>query len=542
MLAIVLCLVLCAVYGQLLWQGTVLTRDDNLLLPPLFAVRKISDFFAYLSANPDIQPVRDLSWMLDVFVYRLSGLLSFHAHNLLLWAAICWIFYRILRQQGVQKELASALLFLFAVHPLFVMTVGWISAHKHLLALFFLLLGLKDFLAYQQDQQERRLWRLPLWHLLSILSQPIYLFFPFWMVLALAPAQWKKTKVRVAMGVSLVASVGILLLNYLHYAAAYAGNPIRSQGLHWAQVLSVSEPLLQLGRYFYNIFVPAHYATLYRVDTYENSVGLAIFVLFYAGMGKVLGWKRTGLWALFGLGSLGIVLLKLPSHLASDTYALGLAVSCFFLVAFLGQKILKQKKTMRLASGLLLVLALPLAWVAQRESQQWKTDFLLWENAYRRQPSCSASLNYSLQLFGAHREAEAILVGAQHLRNHCQEEFSPYLFGLLLFYDPAIPKQERERLLWSLEAHPKFPRLLVVVYLLEAGREKEAVTKLRALPEYSVATYPRFLRERLEPTLRKLCAKKAACPEDLLAQFEWAKTKPDVVSEPALFFQQRRNL
>jgi Flp pilus assembly protein TadD len=97
--------------------------------------------------------------------YHLWGArpLGYHAVNLRLHAANAIFVWMILRQLGVRGALLAAIL--FAVHPVNVETVGWISERKNTLSGFFYLLCFLAYLQFDRQSSNNR----PLWYALSLL-------------------------------------------------------------------------------------------------------------------------------------------------------------------------------------------------------------------------------------------------------------------------------------------------------------------------------------------------------------------------------------
>ncbi|GEM_PF-2914076 len=86
-------------------------------------------------------PVRDLSYLLDhaLFGLRPAG---FHATNVALHLLVSVLFYLLVWRLSKNVLLALASALLFAVHPLHVESVAWLSSRKDLLAGVFYLAGL----------------------------------------------------------------------------------------------------------------------------------------------------------------------------------------------------------------------------------------------------------------------------------------------------------------------------------------------------------------------------------------------------------------
>jgi tetratricopeptide (TPR) repeat protein len=76
-----------------------------------------------------------VAWlMLNCRLFGIDNTLGWHLGNILLHVAVCAVLYGLLRRLTVARPLAAAIMFLFAVHPVHVESVAWISGSPDLLA------------------------------------------------------------------------------------------------------------------------------------------------------------------------------------------------------------------------------------------------------------------------------------------------------------------------------------------------------------------------------------------------------------------------
>lgn len=105
------------------------------------------DFFAHRSDDLSYgyyRPLTTLSYAADYAAWRLRPV-GYHATNLLLHAACAWLGTLLLLRLGLAPGAALAAGVLFAVHPIHVESVAWISGRTDLLSL---LLALVSFLVF----------------------------------------------------------------------------------------------------------------------------------------------------------------------------------------------------------------------------------------------------------------------------------------------------------------------------------------------------------------------------------------------------------
>jgi len=127
-------------------------------------------------------PLTWLSHMLDCSLFGLNASMH-HLTNLLWHIANTLLLFSFFHSATKEKIKSFVLSFLFAVHPLNVESVAWISERKNLLAAFFFLLGLNLYLFYLKNPNIRNYTLLYLSFLLGMMAKPILVTFPFALLL-----------------------------------------------------------------------------------------------------------------------------------------------------------------------------------------------------------------------------------------------------------------------------------------------------------------------------------------------------------------------
>lgn len=127
-------------------------------------------------------PLTWLSHMLDSELFGMAPgphhlvNLLFHIANTLM------LFWLLARMTG--RELASAAVaLLFAVHPLHVESVAWISERKDVLSTFFGILSLRAYVAYTAYKRKRDYWLVAAFLACSLLAKPMFVTLPFVLLL-----------------------------------------------------------------------------------------------------------------------------------------------------------------------------------------------------------------------------------------------------------------------------------------------------------------------------------------------------------------------
>lgn len=127
-------------------------------------------------------PLTWFSHMLDVEIYGLNAgghhltSVLFHTANSLL---LFWLFYRTTKALGRSAFVAAV----FAVHPLHVESVAWVSERKDVLSTLFALLTMWFYVAYIRKPEWRRYLAVVLFFSLGLMAKPMLVTLPFVLLL-----------------------------------------------------------------------------------------------------------------------------------------------------------------------------------------------------------------------------------------------------------------------------------------------------------------------------------------------------------------------
>src|ERR1044072_4931491 len=74
--------------------------DAAVILPPLFEVTSPLDYIRMLSNFEviDFQPVRDLTFFLDIIIFKLTHIVTFATTNVILWSIGVFFLFRLLER------------------------------------------------------------------------------------------------------------------------------------------------------------------------------------------------------------------------------------------------------------------------------------------------------------------------------------------------------------------------------------------------------------------------------------------------------------
>jgi Flp pilus assembly protein TadD len=134
-------------------------------------------------------PVTSTSWWLQWQLWGPAPM-GYHLVNILLHGLNAALLLRVLKRLGVRCAWVAALV--FAVHPVNVPSVAWISEHKNMLLMFFFLLTVLAYLGFVDGGGWRWYGASIVFFLLSLLAKPAAVMWP---VALLGLAWWKNGRV-----------------------------------------------------------------------------------------------------------------------------------------------------------------------------------------------------------------------------------------------------------------------------------------------------------------------------------------------------------
>ena len=171
--AALIVIVTVVVYGPAL-RGQFLL-DDNKLLTENAIVQSPDGLyqFWFTTHAADYWPLTNTSFWLE---WRLWGLNStpYHITNLLLHIAAVLLIWSILRMLAIPGAFLAALL--FALHPVNVESVAWISQRKNTLALVFFLISILSYLLVLQPRSTHDKQSTSKWYWLSLFAFLLAMF------------------------------------------------------------------------------------------------------------------------------------------------------------------------------------------------------------------------------------------------------------------------------------------------------------------------------------------------------------------------------
>jgi len=461
--------------------------DDHELIAenPMLQAKDGLYRFWFTAESPDYRPMTWSLWWLERRLWGTNPI-GYHVVNVLLHAVDSVLVWLILRRLRIPAAWLAAAV--FAVHPVNVATVAWVSEQKNTLSMLFYALAILLYLRF--DEVNR--WR---WYMLSLaafflalLSKTAVVMLP---VALLGCVWWVRGRIRRRDWLCCVpyfaASLILAVVTIVQHHRALGGTAVRTGGFASRLVTAGCVPWFYLSK----ALLPFNLTVIYP----RWEIGASHWVSFVPGIVLIGGlfvfwWKRQS-WGrplLFGLGYFVVMLFPVLGFFDQAFYRYSLVadhwqyfsiVGVIALVVAAGKKIGdrigKHSRNWGAVMGMAVLTVLAVA--TWRRSWVYADDETLWrDNAAKNPHAWLAYYNIGVALEKAGRMEEAIAPWEQALRIKPDYIEAHYNLGIALGQlgreEDAIGHWEQ-----ALRIKPDFAEAQynLGVALLRVGRTEEAM-------------------------------------------------------------------
>ena len=399
-----------AVFGQTLRYDFV-NFDDDLYVykAPAIRVGLTVKGLALAFTSPHARnwhPLTTISHMLDCQLYGLKAG-GHHATNVLLHTIAVLLLFRVLWQMTGALWKSATVAALFAIHPLHVESVAWVSERKDVLSAVFFLLMLGAYFRYTRARSITRYLAVAVLFVAGLMSKPmlvsapvILLLLDYWPLrrfeqlaltkerakVAKSSDQWRLTRDLFLEKVPLLAmSAGSCVITFILQKRAAGAIP--SLPFLWRIENAVVTHMI----YVWETLRPAGLAVFYPHPNDTLTIWqilLAIGLLLAMTIAAIVfRWKRpylfTGWFWYVGmlLPVIGLVQIGEQGHADRYTYLphIGLFVLAVWLVADVTAVYQRRSRVVVPAAVIIVVLAL--AWASFIQTSYWRNSETLWTHA-----------------------------------------------------------------------------------------------------------------------------------------------------------------
>jgi len=373
--------------------GELLNWDDNRFVRdnPLIQGLSLSNVRA-IFAGPHQEAYHPLHLLSYVIDHALFGLWApgYKILNLLLYLLALLLLYRLMRRLELSPVAAFAGLLVFAVHPLHVETVVWVSARKEPLSLCFML-GAALLHLDSHTWRDARRWLALLLFGAALLTKTSTIVLPLLLLICDRAPQRGLARRLLALAPMLVLALAV----GLYVTGLWQQNEMvrpRPQGIGGGVALVLSS----IGHHLSQLLLPLGLSPVYAIDRGGNfgvtaGIGLAGLIGF-----GLLAWRsrpsRLPLaWLLLAL--LPVINLVPVYFFVQDRYAFIPSVALALAVAVGVRWVQRTGETgqnatarARWALGAVAAVTALFVVISGLQARHWRTSRSLWEHAVAVEP------------------------------------------------------------------------------------------------------------------------------------------------------------
>ncbi|MBN2144361.1 MAG: hypothetical protein JW774_07050 [Candidatus Aureabacteria bacterium] len=419
-------------------------------------------------------PLTTLSFGLDYLIWK-GGPFGYHLTNCILHLTNIYLVFYLFKRSDQDLLTAFIASLFFAVHPVQIESVAWISERKTLLCFLFFLIGCHYWKSFLKSSKLLQGGLAVVFHLLSVLSKPLLLLAPLlWFLEAFlirvtnssspdaAPSHLigRSAKTRLLTGIGLAISFFSLSMT-LHYLS-------REKAFFLPLSYTLTERILTAltlpWYYVKNIFWPVSLSISYLPETavfflhpkvlFGGMVLLGIITCFYFGYRRKSPVAYWIFWIGIGLAPVSTV-IAMPTWLNDRYLYVPLAAAAILLVNFT-RRVFSARRLFILFWLIVIIL---LGMVSRSQLTLWKNPMKLLEASMKRDPRSFQSRGWYLHGYLKFQvdngnPAEKILSAAKKiLENDPHDPYAVYCVVRSLIQENKLD-EALQRVSETLKRHP----------------------------------------------------------------------------------------
>jgi len=387
--------------------GSFLNWDDNEYVVENFLLRDMNwanikaiftDYF-----HGHYHPLTLISLMID---FRIGGLdpRTYHLTNLIIHLLNTVLVFLLIRKLTKKDLIAVIAATLFAIHPMNVESVTWITERKNLLMGFFFLVSLLQYLKYIDSFKSRHFYLSFFWFMIAVLSKGVAIVLP--LVLFGIDYLYKRNLLERKVFFEKIPFLIVAALFGLVAINANVGNSI-SFGYYPDVMERIIYSNYAFAFYIYKLIFPFNLSALYP---YPHTIYSELPWFYYAFLPALLLFitfiiilvRKNQRLLVFGLSFflINIILLlkfhDVPSgdYIIADRYVYLAGIGLFLSIGVLLERITGAFKTSKIPLIIvLLVITVGLGFLSNRRVVVWSDSFLLWDDVLSKYPYVTTALN-----------------------------------------------------------------------------------------------------------------------------------------------------
>ena len=415
-------------------------------------------------------PLTWLSHMLDCQLFGLNP--GMHHFSALLLHILNTLLLFTVFNKMTGKQLQSAVVaILFAVHPLHVESVAWISERKDILSTLFWLLTMYTYARYVEFPKTGRYLTVLLFYIMGLMAKPMLVTLPFVLLLMdfwplnrfrLYPAdkQINQSNPKTSIRWLIFEKTPLFIITFLFSIICIFAQGEAVQSLDSLPLsLRLSNVFISYSQYLSKILWPSHLAVFYPYPTSYPIWQVAGSVLLLVSLSvitisKARKYPYIAVGWLWFIGTLFPVsgIVQVGSHAMADRYTYVPLIGLFIIMAWGGPDLFIEKYHFKkkLTGGISCILLFALMLCAFLQVNHWRDSISLFSHAINVTDNnwlAYNNLGGTLNVQGDYKKAipyfrKAIEINPGHLKAHIniglalshigenQEAIKHYLFVL----------------------------------------------------------------------------------------------------------------
>jgi tetratricopeptide (TPR) repeat protein len=348
---------------------------------------------------------------------------SYHLFNLIFHLVNCFLVYRLAFLLSKSNPLIALVTsILFAIHPLHVESVAWISERKDVLYALFFIAGHITYTKYIDESSKKQYWLTLLFVILSLMSKPAAVIFPvsLFCIDILRRRQFS-FKLIVEKIPFFIPAIILGLLTVIEQ---------KTVGATGEEYFGLAKNILfgfyGILMYFVKMIIPYELSAFYPFPPLNEKLSAVYYVapLFTVLLAAVtyFTWKKYRFVAFgisFYIANLLLVLqiFSVGSAVIAERYTYVPYIGLFFIAGCLLDRFAKGK--LWKAYALLAPVTIIFSILSFLQVKTWKSGETLWDNVIKHQP-CSRAYSARATLF--RRDANKLKAEADQARNTKREQ------------------------------------------------------------------------------------------------------------------------
>jgi len=377
------------VFGQTLGHGFV-NYDDNTYVyenqEVLNGLTRKGIAWAFThSVNSNWHPLTMLSYMLDHQLYGLNPG-GYHLTNIQLHTVAVILLFLVLENMTGAIWRSAFVAALFAIHPLHVESVAWVSERKDVLSGVFFMLTLGAYVRYARAPRSLGRYLLVMFlFALGLMSKPMLVTLPFVLLLL---DYWPLGRMDLGFGKLILEKVPLLALSALACGVALLTQ--KESMAEFPLSLRLGNALASCAIYLGQMIYPAGLAMPYPfpregVPLWKIAGAVLLLAVF---SGVAFAWRRERPYVLTGwLWYLGMLvpvigIVQVGSQARADRYTylpqIGISLLATWMVADISVSWPRRRLALGCCSAIVLA---SLGLCAHRQTAWWRDSQTLWNRA-----------------------------------------------------------------------------------------------------------------------------------------------------------------